>query len=394
MHDKKALLLAFALPPASNSGTHRPLSLIKHAKEAGWHIEAISDPLSQGNPPEAGLFLQQQLPKDASITRHKNMLEHTSWRLTPQIDGGFSNVVAMVLHAIKTHWNKRPKVIIASGPPFYLWIAGMYLAKFFNAKLVLDYRDEWTLCPFAFVSKTYWDKWFETRCVKFADKIIYTTLPHKQAHQKAFDLPEAKLGLIANGWDESIKTLHEQPCGFLDKTKLNISYIGKLSKHADPSSFLRLIEKTLSAHPSLTTKLSINFVGTKHPEMVKILESFSSRMPVINLIDEVRKVDAIAIMENSDYLLMLCEERLSSYIPGKLYDYLSTFRPILAYGHEGEVSRIIRSLSAGRFIGEGDLECLQELLLSEPPELSEAPIEKWLSGHTRKKLAFEFFGLI
>jgi glycosyltransferase involved in cell wall biosynthesis len=393
---KKLALMSFCLPPQFNSGTHRPLSFIKYANDNGWEINSLTN---TSNKPvtEAGKQLYWELPSGSIITPFVDNFKPTSWSFTPKLDGGFTSALALTLSAMKLFKQAPPNAIIASAPPFCYAVAGMWLSRMFNIPLVLDYRDEWTLCPFDFVSKTRFDHWFEKRCVSQANKIIYTTQSHLLAHQKYFAITPSKQALIYNGWEDNGEKIEAAEVDN-KKNEIRISYIGRLSGHVDLAPFIETMDRAIKQNPVLTSPIRVEFIGEKTAPLETQLNNYIQNNELAFTIistAQVSKAEALNRMQSSDYLLMLCNEELSTYIPGKLYDYLSRKVPIIAYGYQGEVTEILNELNAGRFVYDQDEEQLAMALIEPTPDLFANPkLDDWLQNRTRKNQAKQMFALL
>lgn len=390
---KKVALLSFCLPPQFNSGTHRPLSFIKYAKENDWEIFSLTN-TSDKPVTEAGRQLYSELPHDSTITPFVDDFGATSWQITPKLDGGFSNALSLTLRAIKVFKQSPPNVILASAPPFCYAVAGMWLSRMFKIPLVLDYRDEWTLCPFNFVSKTAFDRRLEKRSVAQASLILYTTESHMRSHREHFSINADKQALIYNGWEDKGEKITAQK----DRSEadtIRISYIGRLSGHIDLAPFIETLDKAIKQTSALSVPIYVEFIGEKSAPLTKQLEAYIRQDSLsFRLIStaQVSKVEALQRMQNSDYLLMLCNQELASYIPGKLYDYLSRRVPVLAFGHEGEVSEILTNLNAGFFIAENNSQALLSSLAADPLNLREnEALDNWLYSRTRRHQAKSLF---
>lgn len=387
-------LLSYCLPPQFNSGTHRPLSFIKYAAINGWSVNAFTNQ-SDTKPTEAGIQLQKQLPKEVIIYHFRNNIGKTSWQLTPKIDGGFANAISLTFEGLKELRKNKTDIILASSPPFYFAVAGFFLSKIYKIPLVLDYRDEWSLCPFDFVSCTKFDKWFEKRCVQQASLILYTTQSHLEKHQRHFQLKDSKVSLVFNGWEEENELDKENLLTQKDREKIVISYIGRLSEHVDIESFINTLQKTITLDPKLKNTIILNFIGEKSDSKAAQISDHINRKEldfIINSINLVTKPQAIQYMKSSTYLLMLCNKELSGYIPGKLYDYLSVKKPIIAYGNSGEVTEVLKQTNMGCHIINNDAVALGIALKSsnesKPPSDS---LDKWLATRTRKYQASQMY---
>ncbi|MFQ3191553.1 MAG: glycosyltransferase involved in cell wall biosynthesis [Paraglaciecola sp.] len=392
---KKLALLSFCLPPQFNSGTHRPLSFIKYANENGWEIFSLTNtpdkPIT-----EAGRQLYAELPSGSTITPFIDNFGTTSWQVTPKLDGGFADALSLALRAVKVFKQNPPNVILASAPPFCYAVAAMWLSRMFKIPLVLDYRDEWTLCPFNFVSKTVFDRHMEKRCVAQASLILYTTESHLLAHQEHFFIEPHKQALVYNGWEDKGEKI-TAPIDIKQDT-IRISYIGRLSGHVDLAPFIETLDKAIKHSPALSIPICVEFIGEKSAPLAEQLDAYIRENNLsFSLLStaQVSKAGALQRMQNSDYLLMLCNQELATYIPGKLYDYLSRRVPIIAYGYYGEVSSILETLEAGRFVIDRDHQQLATALLQPMDSLLDNEVlDSWLQNRTRRNQARRMFEVL
>lgn len=395
--ERKAALLSFRLPPQFDSGTHRSLSFLRYAQDCDWNVFGITNHNSEMEPNKAGVELLDSLDKNLNIYQADKCFTGSSWSITPKLDGDFSAALSLVKIALKTFEKEKPDVIVASSPPFCFAIAGLFLSKMTGLPLILDYRDEWTLCPFNFVSKTKLDKWFERRCVKRAALITYTTESHLKLHQMAFSIPESKQALVYNGWDDS-QPEPETEKSVSSSDSLIISYIGRLSEHVDLVEFITFLEQTFTQHLSSEKKITLRFVGPKtkpYEDYLNDLIKHKKTAVAIESVGLVKKSEALKLMDSSDYLLMMCNEELATYIPGKIYDYLSRKVPILAYGYPGEVSRILENTDSGFFVKNGDHLSMSKALNGKVPDLgNNSTLASWLLQRTRKNQAHAFFKIL
>jgi glycosyltransferase involved in cell wall biosynthesis len=194
-------LLAWALPPNSNAGVHRPLSLLRYGPGAGWRVAAFHG-VAPANQRQHGEELRASIPDVVRLCEVAELKLQPSYRATPQIDGGFGNAIAFARHAIATLRDDPPDVVLASGPPFFVFVAARWLARHFGVSLVLDYRDEWSECPFDFVAHGRDDRAWEERCHADAAAVVFTTESHRRHQIAAFaGLEAARTHVLPNGWE-------------------------------------------------------------------------------------------------------------------------------------------------------------------------------------------------
>lgn len=394
--EKKALLLSFKLPPQFDSGTHRPLSFVRYAKRNGWDIRAVTN-LPDKPITDAGKQLQALIPPEVTITEYDDNFTPSSYRLTPKIDGGLGNALSLVKHGLKTIKQERPSVIVASAPSFNYLVAGFFLSRICGIPLVLDYRDEWTLCPFKFVSKTKLDEWFEKRCIKQARLITYTTESHLAAHQQHFQIDAAKQHLVFNGWNNDVLEENQEEQAVSDEHIL-ISYIGRLSGHVELGPFLQTLNLAVTSDERLHNRVTVQFIGEKTPALEQEIVDFAAREETaftLISIPQVTQHQALKAMSRSSFLLLLCNRDLASYIPGKVYDYLSARVPIIAFGFPGEVSKIIQQLDAGVFVENEKTDDLIQSLTNKGWLLSgNQTLTDWLHSRTREQQAAKMYALL
>jgi glycosyltransferase involved in cell wall biosynthesis len=380
------LLLAWYFPPLVSGGTYRPLSLVRHGATVGWRFVVVGG--DTGMPAAAaGQRLLEGVPQDARVARVP-----VAGRFVFDIDGGFLTALDVVAAARRLLGTVRPTVVLASGPPFSLHVAGRYLARHYRVPLVLDYRDEWTNCPFEFVRTGRTDRWWERRTLAAADLVIFTTELQRTKQLATFtDLDRAKCAVVPNGWDRLDPSPEALPAVPQVRAPL-LAFVGNLGEHTPPDAFLATLAGVIDRSPCLKTKLRVSFVGQKSFSTRTRLEAFRHR-EVVSAIDQVPHDEAIRIMRSARMLLILNDQRLTRYLPGKIYEYLAARRPILVFGQGGEVETLVRHLKAGTVVPAGDRDALRavldDMVRHEPEDLTSTDLLAWLVRHARSELAYD-----
>jgi len=393
---KKMLLLAPGLPPDSGSGAHRPTSLLRYAGHTNWAINAISDPISYPDS-SAGRYLASTIPKTVMIDRFEKIALTPSWKLMPKIDGGFQNVLSIVDFSIKKYKDDPPDIVMSTSPPFYFAVAAYYVAKYFNANFVFEYRDEWTQCPFDFVTSGKLDKYYEKKLLDKASAVIYTTESQRDRQFKIFRGKCKNVFVIPNGWEANDVdgTVSVNSQEKIRKEKVIISFIGQMATHSFPIEFLKTLQELLSKNELAKDKLLVRFIGRKPQEALDILKAFPFPSN-IEILDQVTKPEALNCMKDSDALLIFSTPDLARYRPGKLYDYIASGTPIVIFGAKGEASELVENLGVGVHISEKDKDgfnVLLESLMSHDRviEVNKDVVNKWLIEHSRESLALSLF---
>jgi glycosyltransferase involved in cell wall biosynthesis len=391
---RHALIVVASLPPRFGSGVFRPHSWLRHAEENGWRVSAVTRALDEP-PTEAGLQLAATIPGSVRILPTKPLKLQPSHSLFARLDGGMLTAIEFYLAAAEALADDPPAVVVATGPSFNAFAAALFLAQRFGAKLVLDYRDEWSQNPFSFVQYGGFDRWWERRCLKAADAVLFTTRGQLQHTDAAFSGVIGEKGVIlTNGWDGQRSYGEPEP---RHDGKLEIAFSGLLGRMAMPGEFLADCSRVLAADSSLREKLRLRFIGRRHPEAEQELEKFD-HPELLALMGQRPQAEADALIRQADALLIMPTPLMARYMPGKMFEYMATGKPILVHGHRGEVQELVMRLGAGIFIEEGDTDALAKAFAS----LAETPSsvwnnprrQSWAQQHTRQRLAQRFFDLL
>lgn len=390
-------ILLWEFAPSITGGVYRPAALTRELIKDGYNVRIIAGP-APSEITEAGKELLEHIGKDISIHRFSASNLKPSYRYFPQIDGGILNAIKMYECATTMLSQSPPGVIIASGPPFLSFVAGFLCKLHFKAQLILDYRDEWCQNPFDFVSKGLADSYFENLCLKKADLIVMTTASQKyligQLHGPAIS---NKTTVVPNGWESAFEQNQKPLEAQKNRKVITLTFAGKLGGHTDPTNFLKTME-ILTAKYDLERKVLIRFIGYKTQEAQRVLDNY--KYPI--MIDDIKQVPltkAKELMRQADALLLFHDDRFKRYLPGKLYEYLASRKPIILLDDTGESSKLLQSLNYGWALDSNDgcriYETLRLIASHKMTDKNETTsttedLENWLKKHTREATA-KFF---
>jgi len=350
-------------------------------------------------PSAAGEKLLEYVGPDTEVIRLGEPTLKPSYRLFEKVDGDMMIVLDWVRTVRARFGDNLPQIIVGSGPSFSTFIAAYLLARSCSSRLVLEYRDEWTACPFDFVSKTPLDAKWELRCLRRADKIIVTTHSQRTELGRRFgEAIAARCAVVPNGWEPEV---NRAALGSVkqERAQVLLTFAGRLGGHTDPTQFLTALTRILERRRDLRAMLRVRFIGTKHPTVIEVLQRFPFQ-EIIESLPLVPLSEATEMMRDSDALLLFHHEAFERYIPGKIYEYAASGTKVILFDDCGETSRLIAELGLGHSVRSNDDFAIEEILdgllaqRAAPSKSLSASRDEWLQQHTRESLANDFFDLL
>ena len=163
--------------------------------------------------------------------------------------------------------------------------------------------------------------------------------------KKQFSKKAKRVEVITNGFDDEVLTENLISLN----TKFTISYIGLLPKQSNPKILFKVLEILCLENSDFKKDLQINLIGDI-ADAVKIEIGIHNLSKNTQFIGYVSHQKAIEYQKTSQVLLLLIPniENSKGILTGKLFEYLTAKRPILAIGPEnGDLSEILKSTNAG-----------------------------------------------
>ncbi|MGE4064251.1 MAG: glycosyltransferase [Rhodospirillaceae bacterium] len=395
---RSALVVSWEFPPCASTGVHLPASIVRHAHDAGWHVQVVCGPAPR-NVSAGGEDLARLVPSGVEVARVPRALAddgqvhfHPAWTI-PSIDGGFLAALAMAVTAAIVFFRSPPALVIGSGPRFANFAAARRLASVFGAKLLLQYRDEWTVNTPDFVTATRFDRAEELRCLTRADVVSFVSDGKRTAYCRGFPhIDPAKFITTPNGWEPYFHDRARLDTNHLPKESgtFALTYTGRY--HRSLASLLQSCDNLLARRPDLA-RLRLIFVGEQLPDNKRLIADFARRHPktVIDL-PATAPTTAIEVQRESSALLLVNDHVYDGVVPLKTFDYLRSGQPILVFGQTGGAAEIVDRLDAGVTVPAGDDQALETALtrLMSSNRPWDTPARKsWCERHNRRELVME-----
>ena len=254
------------------------------------------------------------------------------------------------------------ETIITTGPPHSLHLIGLQLKERLGVKWLADFRDPWTTIGYhkqlklTEASKQK-HKALEKQVLNTADQIMVTSSVTKKEFQQITNKP---IEVITNGYDnESVKV------DSLD-SKFSLAHIGSLLSKRNPEILWQALSELVKENNQFAKDLQLTFVGAVSENVLDSIEKHNLSDYVYNM-GYLSYNESIRHQKKSQVVLLIeiDSEETKSIIPGKLFEYLVSDRPILAIGPKGsDVENIIKETNTGNYFSYDDYNSLKSIILT------------------------------
>lgn len=253
------------------------------------------------------------------------------------------------------------ETIITTGPPHSLHLIGLKLKEQLGVKWVADFRDPWTTIGYhkqlkLTESSKAKHKELEKQVLITADQIIVTSFKTKKEFQQ---ITNQSIEVITNGYDK------ESVVDFKMDSKFTLAHIGSLLSKRNPEILWRVLSDLIAENDSFLKDLQLNFIGFVSGDVLHSIEKYHLS-DYINNIGYVSHKEAIKYQKKSQILLLIeiDSDETKCIIPGKLFEYMVSNRPIVAIGpKDSDVEKIIKETNTGNYFNYTDYDLLKTTIL-------------------------------
>lgn len=371
---KNVLIITYYWPPAGGPGVQRWLQFSKHLPSFGiqptvykpqnpsYPIKDTSLDVSPDvNIIEKPIFepyaFAELLSKSDSKTISSGLIKsrkRQSWkeRLMLYIRGNFfipDARVFWVKPSVKFLKDYIPKhdieTIITTGPPHSLHLIGLELKSMFpEIQWIADFRDPWTNIGYHSalkLTKKSQEKHLalENDVLNSADQLITTSFQTKAEFETKTQTP---IEVITNGYEEMAVEAELSE-------NFTVSHIGSLLNDRNPEVLWQVLAELIEEDPVFKDFFDLKLIGKVSENVLESAHN-AGLQKFISLIGYLNHKDAVESQRSSQMLLLIEIDKAETQgiIPGKLFEYLASRRPILAIGPEGwDVAKIISETNSG-----------------------------------------------
>jgi len=373
---KKVLFITYYWPPSGKASLHWPLKITKHLPKYGWQPSVLTvekDTFSQQDE-----TLSEDISSELKVTRAKSyepfniykkfmgkkeddqlVTSETISKLNKSLSHRISIWLRMNLFIpdARIGWyfpavkatrklikDEKIDAIVSVGPPHSTHLIGKKISKKLNIPHVPVFIDPW-------VDIIYYkdfkrskitlsiDNHFEKSVLRNAKAVVFVTETMQNDYLKKYNFIEGKSNVLFWGYNEEdferIVVNKEQ------KEEEILVHAGNIFSYQNPPNFWKQIKN----ENERGNNIRIKFIGTVDPEIKKSIHEEG-----LNEITEycgfLPYDEMLKNISEAEFLLVCASE--PRHVPGKLFEYLRTGNPIIAFGNNNkEVRQILDNSNAG-----------------------------------------------
>ena len=391
---KKVLIITYYWPPAGGPGVQRWLKFVKYLRD--FDVEPVVYSPENPSYPIIDESLETEVPGDIKLLKKEIFEPYSiagifSKKDTETISSGIiskeENQSALqkamlfirgnfFIPDARKFWIK-PSVkflekelknddyhaIITTGPPHSLHLIGLKLKNELDLKWIADFRDPWTQIGYhekLKLTDTARKKHesLESEVLNTADHIITTSFTTRDEFSSKTQKP---ISVITNGFDIEI---NEKP---VDNSGFKIAHVGSLLSGRNPLVLWKAMAELVTEDDDFKNHFSLILAGKVSEEVERSITEHGLQ-PFLKKEGYVSHSRAVEIQRKSSLLLLIeiDSEETRGIIPGKLFEYLSSRKPILAIGPENwDAERIINETNTGKVFTYQDHDQIKSFIKKE-----------------------------
>ena len=236
--------------------------------------------------------------------------------------------------------------VYSTSPPRTCSLIARAVAERYHLPWIMDMRDPWITyeegwrttikCPVV----RRWHQKALTRCLQRANIVIANTPVLKEHFENEYPWVAEKVRVLPNGIADTVQSA---PHGYAHPGKLVIGHFGTIYGCRTTYDFLKGVGSWLQANPRNKECLELLFYG----ESVEDVEGFARQFglgEIVQVHPPVPRTEVPAIMERCGALLLLAQQQ-PMQVPGKVYEYLATGKPIITMTESNSATgRLLRNM--------------------------------------------------
>lgn len=397
---KRVLIISYYWPPTGGSGVQRWVKFAKYLPSEGWQ-PVIYTP---ENPEQLAVdeSLAAEVPEAAEVVKTRIIEPYELYKKLLRRSGHSKEAVEVnpvnaqnksllqkaamwvrgnlfrpdprclwigpSVRFLKKYLSEHPvDLIVSTGPPQSMHMIGLRLSRETGLPWIADFRDPWTkIFYFKHLAMTpateRWHKKMEKMVLDEASAVVAVSPLVQQEFQAMTDTP---VELITNGFDEC--DFSSEPCTEAyggASQEFTITHTGLFAADGNPTVLWDVLAEKCHADEAFRKLLRIKLIGKTDDPILKALKDRGLESSLINMGYQTHSVAVDQQRQASVLILPLRKEpEYRAVLPGKLFEYLASQRPILGIGQpDGAMAMIVNETGTGTVIDWNDKEGISQYI--------------------------------
>jgi glycosyltransferase involved in cell wall biosynthesis len=285
--------------------------------------------------------------------------------------------------------------VITTGPPHSLHLIGLALKKELNIRWITDFRDPWTTIGYhkelklsSWAAKKH--KTLEKKVLNSCDQVIVTSSTTKKEFEQLTNQP---ISVITNGYD--VENVKAKP---MDE-QFTLAHIGSLLSERNPVVLWEALSELILENADFKAKFQLKLIGAVSAEVIETLQKLNLGV-YCNLLGYISHEEALQEQRCSQVLLLIeiDSKDTKCIIPGKLFEYMVSDRPIMALGPKNaDFAQILRTTNTGKFFTYTEKKAVKSYILQLFEQYQKGDLKVYpvgLQQYSRKALTKELASLL
>lgn len=378
---KRLLIITYYWPPTGGSGVQRWVKFSKYLPEFGWQ-PVIYTP---ENPEQLAYdeSLLKEIPECAEVIKTRI---NEPYELYRKLTGASKQKEVNPLNQQKKNWKQklslwvrgnlfipdpriswvRPSVkylkkylrehpvdaVVTTGPPQSMHLIGRGLKRALGVKWIADFRDPWTEMFYykhmglnACSDRKH--RRLERSVLDEADMVIAVSPPVRDDFAAKTTTP---VHLITNGYDPDD---FPQSVQQRDTEKFTIVHTGLFAADGDPVNLWKALSQRCAEDAEFASRLQIRLAGKTDAQVISSIREYGLADKLVDL-GYLPHEQIVKEQQAADILILPLrqEPEYAKVLPGKIFEYLASGRPVLGIGQEdGAAAQLLEDAGAGRMFG-------------------------------------------
>ena len=397
---KRVLIISYYWPPTGGSGVQRWVKFAKYLPEEGWQPviytpenpeQLAKDTSLEAEVPEVTEVIKTHIIEPYELykkvlrksghskeavevnpvnAQHKSLLQKAAMWVRGNLFRPDPRClwIRPSVRFLKKYLAEHPvDLIVSTGPPQSMHLIGLRLARETGLPWIADFRDPWTrIFYFKHLQMTKaterWHEKMEKKVLDEASAVVAVSPLVQQEFQAMTDTP---VELITNGFDECDFEGSEctEAYGGPEKN-FTVTHTGLFAADGNPTVLWDVLSEKCAKDEQFRKLLKIKLIGKNDEQIIKALEDRGLK----DMMEDMGyQPHSAAVQEQRTASVLILplrkEPEYKAVLPGKLFEYLASFRPVLGIGQtDGAMAMILNETKTGKVIDWEDKEGISEYI--------------------------------